>query len=44
MMMVIECEVTGCFGEWSGLRGTKWEEDGDNYIIRSIIILLLTKY
>ena len=29
---------TGCWGEYLGLRGTKWQGSGGNYIIRSWMI------
>jgi hypothetical protein len=34
----------GCRGEYFGLRGTGQQEIGENFILRRLNILLLTKY
>jgi hypothetical protein len=34
----------GCRGQYLGLRGTKKQGSGKDYITRSLIIVLLTKY
>jgi len=32
------CLRIGCWGEYLGLRGTRWQGSGDNYIMRGLII------
>jgi hypothetical protein len=38
------CLRTWCLGEYLDLRGMKWQEAGENYIKRSAICLLFTRY
>ena len=32
------CLRIGCWGEYLGLRGTRWQESGEIYVMRSLII------
>ena len=38
------CLRIGCWVEYSGLRGTRWQGSGENYTMRSILSVFFTKY
>jgi hypothetical protein len=41
ILIYLECSNTGCWGEYLGQKGVKWQEAGETCIIRSYVICFL---